>query len=311
MPDDDDAPSVPDIIDEEDEPDSSAEPTVTLNVTQPVRISTPPPIDIDEALAAMGDLDGMLEQHASEERIEQARIEAERQIAEERAEAERIAEAERLEAERRAEEDQFEAELDRFGAEAEAEQEEAERILTAMADPMNAPQSLQMRPGSPAAVLPGLALVAVGIWLTYAFATETAPSGGVVTTVLMAVVALALFSTWIGTGRWNRGALFLALVTGAMAVAAALSGVLPLMGVPVAVFVLALALILTGVMARPFSGRFVLPGVILLVAGAVTTAFNLSVIPPVVVSVLRTGWIAVAVVSVIILLLPLVNRIRR
>ncbi|MEO1440297.1 MAG: hypothetical protein AAFV33_07825 [Chloroflexota bacterium] len=298
---------------EADEPENTAEPTVTLKATEPIRISAPSPmdIDIDEALAAVGDLDTMLERHASEERIEQARIEAERQIEAERLEAERLAEEERLESERRAEEEQFEAELDRFDAEAEAEQEEAERILTAMEAPMNAPQPLQLRRGSPAAVLPGMALVAVGIWLTYAFATESAPSGSVITTVLIAVIALALFSTWLGTGRWNRGALFLALITGFTAASYPLSGVLPLNVVPLAVFVLALALILTGIMARPFSGRFVLPGVVLLVVGAVITAFNIGAIPPILVNGLRTGWIAVVVVSVLILLLPLVNRIRR
>jgi hypothetical protein len=272
------------------EPESILEP-------EPIRITAEPPsINVDEALAAVSGLDVMLAQQEAEERAEEERLETERR-----------AEEERLETERRAKEEQFEQELDRFEVESTAEQEEAERILSAMETPMNAPQPLMLRRGSAAAVLPGMALVGVGVWLTYANATESAPPTSVVTLALVGIIILALFSTWLSTGRWNRGALFLALwvtfTAGALATSRAI--------VPGALLALGGALLLTAILARPVSMKFALPGGIVLVAGGVAAALTLNVIPPIVVNTLSAGWVVVAVLAAILLLLPAVNRIRR
>lgn len=70
------------------------------------------------------------------------------------------------------------------------------------------------------------------------------------------------------------------------------------------------AFLLSGVLARPVSGAFALPGLLLLAGGGVALALALGVIPPIVLTGIQTGWIAVAVIGGLVLLLPIFRRLR-
>jgi hypothetical protein len=157
-------------------------------------------------------------------------------------------------------------------------------------------------------VLPGAALVGVGVWLTVAFTTGTPPA--LTAGVLAGLGVLALVSAWLGSGRWARGALFLALwgllSAGAVVYAATMLGAALVL--PALLIAAGGAFVLAAFLGRPASGKHALPGVLLLVAGAAAAAVMTGIVPPQVISTLGAVWIPVAVVVAILLLLPLVVR---
>ena len=289
------------------EPDFDPEATVSLGATAPIRITpadeyNTPNLDIDGALAAVSGLDDMLAQQEAEEHAEEERMEREYREEMARLEAEERARLEAEEAERR----QLEAE-DAARAEAEA------RVRDLVERKLPAPPPLELGRGSIASVLPGLALVGAGVWLTVRFTTDAAPPPLMVVGALAGVAGLALVSAWLGAGRWYRGGLFLvlwgALSVGAVAYAVGEFGVTL---APAALLAaLGAALLLAGVLARPASARYTLAGIGLLVAAAVTAAVSLGYVPAPVMQAAATLWLPVAVLVAVLLVLPLVRALRR
>ncbi len=237
-------------------------------------------IDVDLALAAVTGLDEMIEQREAA-----AAAEAERER--------KLIAAEEARERNRA--------------------EDAARITAMLDNPLPAPGTIPLGRGQVASLLPGIALVGVGVWLTYAYATDSAPATLAVMGVLAGVFAVGLLGAWLGSGRWSRGALFFVL-WGALTVGAVwAAGVYlqPVARVPILLGALGAAFLLTAVLARPMSGVFALPGLVLFVIAGLVLAFGLGAVPPVLVNTLSTGWIAVAVLCGLIVLLPLVRRLRR
>lgn len=208
--------------------------------------------------------------------------------------------------------DGLEAVVARHEAEVQLQQDEAERIESVLNNPMALPEPLTLERGSLPTLIPALALVGLGAWLTFVNTTGSAPSGNVIGAALVGLFALGLLLTWLSTRRWNRGALFLSLTGffGALGSIYLLEQ-FGLWALPSAI-VLALggAFTLSGLFARPFRMSVILPGLMLLVAGAVTLVHGLGLIPSAVNDILRTGWVVVAAIVALVVFLPLIQRIR-
>lgn len=209
-----------------------------------------------------------------------------------------------------AQEAEAHAEQERLEVEARLQQAEEARIADIIEKPLPAPTRLTLRRGSIASVLPGAALVGVGIWLAVAYTTGTAPAPLMTTGVLAGVGVLALVSAWLASGRWQQGVLLLAL-WGALSVGV---GTYTLLTFGVAMLPAALLMaagasfVLTALLARPVSGKHALPGVLLLMAGVAAAVGVLGLIPAAVLDVFGAVWIPVAVIVAILLLLPVVVR---
>ena len=190
--------------------------------------------------------------------------------------------------------------------------DEAERLSDIQGNPMTLPKTLTLNRGRLISILPGVAFIGIGAWLTFAYTTQSAPPAATVGAVVVGLFALMLFTAWIASNRWNRGALFIALwgiLTAGLVVVAfnwiGYGGIFPaLMGG------LGIALLLSGLLARPFSAAVILPGLIFLVAGAVALVVALGLIPAVVMNIAASAWIGVAGVVGIVLLLPVLARLR-
>lgn len=261
--------------DEKVEPAGTAEPDIHITPAENDAL------DVDSALEAVSGLDDMIAAQEAEERAEQERREHEAR-----------------------------AEQERREIEARAQQAEEARVSDILENPMPTPARLVLRRGSIASVLPGAALVGVGVWLTVAFTTGTPPAPTLTAGVLAGLGVLALVSAWLGSGRWARGALFLALwgvlSAGAVVYAATMLGAALVL--PALLVAAGGAVVLAAFLGRPASGKHALPGVLLLVAGAAAAAVMTGIVPPQVISTLGAVWIPVAVVMAILLLLPLVVR---
>jgi len=205
--------------------------------------------------------------------------------------------------------------LDSVIARQEAEEQvfrdEEARIEDILANPLPRPEPLETGRGRPLSLLPGLAFVALGAYLTFAYTTNTAPPPATVAAMLVGVFALMLVLAWVGSGRWNRGTLFVALWGLFSAAGVYLAANVLGAGVPAAlVIALGAAFLLSGAFARPVDGGMVLVGLMFLVGGAVALALVLSLIPPIVTTVIGGGWYVVVAVAVLLVLLPTIRRLR-
>ena len=196
---------------------------------------SPADLDVDSALAAVSGLDDIVAEQEAEEQAERERQEAE---------------ARRLQMVREAEE-----------AAREKAQSEEDRVQAILDNPLPTPGALTLERFGTASLLPGLALLTVGIWLTAAYAMDAAPSPLVVSAVLGGLAVLALVSVWMASGRWSRGAFFFA----GLAVLTAGAGYLTLREfgatlLPAAVLGAAgVTFLLTGLLTRPADRGLILP----------------------------------------------------
>jgi hypothetical protein len=205
--------------------------------------------------------------------------------------------------------------LDSVIARQEAEEQvfrdEEARLEDILANPMPRPEPLVTGRGRPLSLLPGLAFVALGAYLTFAYSTDAAPPPITVAAMLVGVFALMLVLAWVGSGRWNRGTLFVALWGLFSAIGVYLASELLGTGVTSAlVIALGAAFLLSGAFARPVDGGMVLVGLMFLVGGAVALAYALALIPVVVLTVIGTGWYVIAGLAALIVLLPAFRRLR-
>ncbi len=306
----------------DDVPSSHSEPTAKLPTTralptapddadeEPGTIPPPAPaleIDVESALGAVSNLDEMIaEQEAAEEAERRQQREAQAAVRARQRAAEALERTRQEEIERQA----YAEKAKVAAAEAVIRDEEA-RLEDILANPMPRPQVLEMGRGSLMSILPGAALAGIGAWLTFAYTTGSAPPPTTVVALLLGLFALVLVLGWMSAGRWNRGVLFMALWGMLSAGGVYAAGTVLGVGLP-ALLVLALggAVFLSGVIARPVSGGAVLFGLMLLVGGGVALADALGQMPPVVSDVIGTGWVAVAVIAGLVLILPIFRRLR-
>ncbi len=190
-------------------------------------------------------------------------------------------------------------------------EQEAARLEDILANPLPLPTRLEMRRGGLQAILPGVALVGLGAWLTFAYTTGSAPALATVGAVLIGLFAGMLLLAWVGSGRWGRGTLFIALwgILSAGAVVL-IEQVLGAGLVAALVIALGAAFLLSGLFARPLRGNIMLVGLMFGIGGAMALLMALDRMPPLVLDLTERGWIGVAVVAGLVLALPLLRRVR-
>jgi hypothetical protein len=115
-------------------------------------------------------------------------------------------------------------------------------------------------------VVPALALIGIGAWLTFALTTGAgAPSPALLALVICGGLGLTLLIHWITSGRWALGALFFALcvlLVGGIFAFVWFQGTLPT-DWPLLFMGPGLAFIITGVIAR--EGKLLLPGLLVVI----------------------------------------------
>ncbi len=177
------------------------------------------------------------------------------------------------------------------------------------------PLPVTLHRGSLASVVPGVLLIALGIWLTFAFTTaQTPPETGLVLLAMLASGAVALLAHWLASGRWARGSFFLGLTlllligVGAWVTEPGLPdwstgwSLLPLAP--------GIALLLSAVAARPVERRLALPGLLLImIAAAAYGAIGLS-FPADLLRLIETLWFVPLIVLALLVLLPFIFRRR-
>ncbi len=176
------------------------------------------------------------------------------------------------------------------------------------------PPRLLLKRGGLASVVPGLVLIALGVWLTFSYTTQNVPSGDVLAAALTGGAALIFLSRWLASGRWSQGALFFALTLllagGVVLTSAAfpdgLADAWPLLAAASGV-----AIMLAGLLSRPAERRLFFPGLALVVAGGVGLLVMLGTVPADVLTALAAWWPLPLVVVIVLLILPRFNRQRR
>lgn len=189
---------------------------------------------------------------------------------------------------------------------------DARRSAPAFVPQMALPPLVTLKRGRFGSLVPALLLIALGAWLTF-MTTAGTPPDPLLTLVLVAGgIIVTLLAQWLGTGRWSRGLFFFALlallVAGLVAFTLQPTGIDPLRAYPLLLVALGLAVGLAGLLARPFNPRFLIPGALFIVAGAVGMAVTLNYVPA---NLLSAGaLLAPVVLGIVVLLwlLPLIFR---
>ena len=169
--------------------------------------------------------------------------------------------------------------------EAEAEvRADARRGKPTFVPEMRMPPLATLKRGQLGSLIPALLLIGFGAWLTLTTTTGTPPDPLLVAAVIIGGIVLSLLAQWLGTGRWSRGALFFALLlllaAGVIFFSLQPNGLDFLRGWPLLVVALGVAIVLAGLLARPFNGRLLVPGVLTVLAGVVGLTVTLGLIPP-------------------------------
>jgi hypothetical protein len=173
------------------------------------------------------------------------------------------------------------------------------------------PPLLITQRGRADAVVPALALIGIGAWLTFALTTsETPPDPALVLAVCAAAISVTLIARWLATGRWARGALLLALLIagGAAALYVAAAGPGLIAGWPLLLLAPAVALAGVGLLARPAQRRLLLPAALLAVTALAGLAVTTGAISADIQAQLVHLWPAAAAAVVLALALPLLRR---
>jgi hypothetical protein len=175
------------------------------------------------------------------------------------------------------------------------------------------PSLTRLQRGQPSSVIPALLLIATGAYLTFALTlSDSPPAPGIVVLLVCGVVGLTLLSYWLSSGRWARGALFLGLALilsgGAIYYAALPDALSPDQSWTLLVGAWGIAALLTGLLAKPRSGRMIALGLGIIGSAAFTLFAAAGAVPLIVVDLLRVAWIAVLPVVALLMLLALVFR---
>ncbi|MBZ0294733.1 MAG: energy-coupling factor transporter transmembrane protein EcfT [Anaerolineae bacterium] len=152
-------------------------------------------------------------------------------------------------------------------------------------------------------VVPALALIVIGAWLTFVLTTtQNPPNSTLVTLAVVGAVGLSLLARWIASGRWARGALFFALLlmftTGAT-IALIMTGNF-VTGWPLVIAAAGLAFLLTN--------RWL--AVMLIVVGVLGWTVTAGMFPANLLAVTAGLWPVALVLVLIFLLMPILFRRR-
>jgi hypothetical protein len=167
------------------------------------------------------------------------------------------------------------------------------------------PSLSMMQRGRLDSVVPALALIGIGAWLTFALTTGTsAPSLGLLALVIGAGLGLTLLVHWLNSGRWALGTLFFglcSLLVGGIFAFVFAQGTLPT-DWPLLLMGPGLAFLITGVIAR--EGKLLPPGLLLVISSLAALAVTNRLLPEGVLSTLAGLWPLALVIVAVVLLLP-------
>ena len=201
------------------------------------------------------------------------------------------------------------AEAAALAVEAERELEPEAEVEAAPAVPLKSPPPLTLRRGQPGSVIPALALMGVGAWLTLSLTTEAGSLNSPVLAlgVLGAALVVILTAQWLASRRWTRGILFVAVLALLLAGALYEDTVLRLgLAGPLTLAAVGGAFLLTGLLGRPPDRHLFLPGLLLIAGGAVAAAAARGLLPGALLAGVAPYWWVVVAVLVVIWLLPVV-----
>jgi hypothetical protein len=175
------------------------------------------------------------------------------------------------------------------------------------------PPMLTLQRGRIDSVVPALALILIGIWLTFTATTSgTTPSPALVLGTALAGLTLTLLVRWFSSGRWARGSLFFALVVvllGGVSVVL-IVGQIFATGWPLLIVAFGAAFIVSSFLAQPADRQLAMPGIVIGFGGIIGLAVTNGVVPSNILTTAASLWPVAAVVMAAILLLPLIFRRR-
>jgi hypothetical protein len=178
------------------------------------------------------------------------------------------------------------------------------------------PPLMTPRRGQISSLVPALALLLVGAWLTLMTTTDAAlPAPGFLIALAGVGLGAAFIARWLASRRWARGSLFAGLALLLLSItfyyltlplSAGLAG-----GWPLLLIALGAAVALTGALGQPRERRLLAVGLALLAAGGAALAVTLGLLPDVLLSSALSFAPVVLGVAALISLLPVVFRQRR
>lgn len=180
---------------------------------------------------------------------------------------------------------------------------------------MALPPLTTLKRGQLGSIVPALLLIALGAWLTLTTTGGNPPDPALVAALVVAGLVVTGLAQWLGTRRWSRGVLFFALLVlllaGIIAYATQPAGIDLLRGYPLLLVAPGLAMVLTGILARPLNVRLLAPGVLLVVAGVVGLLVTLGIVPATLLTTVAPFAPVVGIIVLVLWLLPLLFRRRR
>lgn len=177
------------------------------------------------------------------------------------------------------------------------------------------PGLFTMRRGQAASVVPALALIALGSFLTFWLTTAgsgTALDPLIITGAVVGVVAIGLLSHWWSSRRWARGSFFGAAVLAGISITIALlaqPGALGLVaGWPLLIGAVGVSFALTGLLTQPRSGSLVSFGVLLAVVSVIALSVTAQLLPPDIIQTAADLWPVALVLVIVLVLVPVTRR---
>lgn len=176
------------------------------------------------------------------------------------------------------------------------------------------PPPLRVRRGQLGSVLPALALIGVGAWLTVAQAAGTPVDPLLAGAALAGGLVLTFLAVWLTNGRWSRGLLLVVLLAllgaggGALIISAGLGNALA--AYPLLLSALGVAILLAAFLARPPDRSLLGPALVFITAGIVGYLVLNGAIPAGMLSGAAAYWFVPAIILLILVALPLFFRRR-
>jgi hypothetical protein len=178
------------------------------------------------------------------------------------------------------------------------------------------PPVLVLQRGQMASVIPALALIGVGAWLTFALTTrdegETVKSGIFIIAALLGVCA-SLLAYWLTARRWSRGAAFIALsalfVGGTLYYLAQDNAELGVDGYPLLISAVGAAAFLSALLSQPRDGNQIYTGLLAIVGGIAGLVITTDSLDQNIIDAIKTfGVVAVAIALVLVFAPGLIRR---
>jgi hypothetical protein len=189
--------------------------------------------------------------------------------------------------------------------------EDAPAALPVSTSAFARPPLMTMQRGQAASVVPAIVLMALGAWLTYALVSGIGVPAAQLPGLGMGAAGIMLLSQWLSSERWARGSFFvgvLLLLSGMLLLYLLQPGSVGGAGYPLLIAAAGVALLLTGLLTAPRSGRLMFVGVALTAAGVAALLFTGGFLPADVVTLLTSAAPLILIIVLVLLALPFVRR---